>query len=152
MLLQFLRHVRSRPKAVRDQYALFCAGVFTAVIAALWLFNSSYLGGGTAAHDTAVPSNPPFSSVVNQMKDQWAAVQEAFTAPATSTVSIPPETTVPEVVDPRELILTEETKSNAALPASPVLIATTSASQTLQYQEVQITTKAHASTTPSLRE
>lgn len=103
----FLRNIRSKPKSVRNQYALGISLTFTGLVAAAWLFTGMNLDEATVAN-VETNDTSPFGNLTNQIKEQWATARESLTEEATSTAS----TTVVE--DPLSLTITPETKAELA--------------------------------------
>ena len=109
MLITFIRHVRRQSKAVRNQYALALAGVFTACIGVVWLYTSFLTPeGGLISSAPETEKSLPFSNLIKQTKEQWAAATEAIKE------EIPATTTSETLPDSRNFILTEETISDQA--------------------------------------
>ena len=85
MLIHFLRHARRRPRAVREQYALGIAGVFTGVVALVWAFA---LPDSPAEQARRVAeqenSAPPFSAFMSGIGEQVAATRDSLRAQTAS--------------------------------------------------------------------
>ena len=151
MLFKILDKLRSKPKAVRDQYSFLIAVTLTFVIGGFWslsLPERFHLAiPGSLAVSTSSAPTAPFSNFFSQFKDQFASVKEAVTnAPSSYRKS---ESSPSSTTDARGLKLTPENKeaiiasstdyvyknpSEEDLKTTPtILIATSSATRTPAY-------------------
>jgi hypothetical protein len=152
MLRSILLYMQRQPKAVRNQYAFAVSGLFTGIIALIWVFTQASV---PAASSLATDANTdtertPFSTLIEQSKKQFAAARSAFQDQdiGTSTESESVETPV----NASTLILSDETITDAAEAEAEdpyITAATTSAGQVVRittattssaYREVQIAT------------
>jgi hypothetical protein len=139
--------MRMQPKAVRDKHALMIALTFTGLVAGAWLFTriQSY---SADQEQVASETQPPFSGLLNQVKDQWAAVQETF-----SDISDPAaeaDEAEPSVeMSPESLQLSEETleKVRRESTANTDYMNTEGETEAAPVQEVQIVTVSSTATT-----
>lgn len=74
MLLKFLDKLRTKPKHVRDQYALAFACMFTLLIGGVWstTLPSRLSSASSVANVSATTNAAPFSNLVNQLKSQFS--------------------------------------------------------------------------------
>ncbi len=79
MLKSFIRKIRTKPKHVRDQYALGIAGTFTTLVALLWLFGApgTSLDDDLITNSYEVDEKKPFGDFLDYAKDQIASVKES---------------------------------------------------------------------------
>lgn len=132
-----LRAIRSKPKVVRNQYALGVAFMFTGVVALAWVMTGMSLDPKTVS-EVAEAERPAFANLTEQIKEQWAAAQAALKDSPQGGTS----TDATVVEDPLDLTLSEETRAELA-SSSPEWIATSSATTTEpSYIVVQIATSS----------
>jgi len=82
MIKRLLRNLRKKPKAVRNQFALFFAGtvaVFTAFVWASQLPNRLFLQNDNQTVDENHRRTPSLAELFDVFKKQTAAVKEAVT-------------------------------------------------------------------------
>lgn len=82
MLRRILRHVRNQPKETRSRYAFGLASVFTFAVGLVWFVNQAQLPARVG--EGAQIEYTPFSSLVNQTKDQLAAARAALEGATTT--------------------------------------------------------------------
>ena len=127
MLFQFLDHLRTKPKPLRQRYAFSFALLFTALIGSVWAFTLPARFAVEENSDVAAAGSAPFAGLWQQFKDQVSAVRTtpAATEPvATAT----PSTATTTQIDAVDLISTTTSDGTrvALQPApKPVLIGTT---------------------------
>ena len=134
MLRRLIRSIRRQPKPVRDQLALISAGVFTAVVAFVWVYHVPTKFAALneqrqmTAHDTEGPS---FSQLFGGMREQVAAVRDAFSADETEdtpVVDTAAEPTVPAYTAATPPATTiERTASSSIATSTPASLATSTA-------------------------
>ncbi len=134
----FLRNIRSKPKAVRNQYALGISAVFTGLVALVWVVTGMSLDSQTR-DDVESGERAPFANLTEQIKEQWAAARGSMnTALSTTTEAV--------VEDPLTLTITPETKAEIANETTE-WTASSTATTTPEYIIVQIATTSQASGT-----
>lgn len=160
MLKSALRYIRQKPKAVRNQYALVLASVFTAMIVFVWLASG---GSGLQEASTTLKAsegNTPFSNLIKQAKDQFASSKSALTEAEQATSSTATTTTNSTS---GEMILSAETlegidqtnwsasttSSTSSINFGFSVAGEASSTTLVQYIEVQIATTSRASATPA---
>ena len=84
MFASVLRKLRQQPKELREQLALWGAGVVTAAVALVWLYHTPQQVAPVLSEATDAGA---FSQFLSAAGSQIAAVRDAFTAPATNTVA-----------------------------------------------------------------
>lgn len=143
MIKKLLRYVRQQPKPVRNRYALVLSSTFTAFVALIYLISGSSQGE-QAASVAQTESNLPFSTFINQAKDQWNTVRgqinSTTTNPDTETQSGQGEDMES---DPRVMTLSEETIEEAGSSerfTSGAYSTNTVETKETNYVEVQIAT------------
>ena len=139
----FLRNIRSKPKSVRNQYALGISLTFTGLVAAVWLFTGMNLDDNTVANVEKSDASP-FGNLTKQIKEQWATARESLTEEATTTAS----TTIVE--DPLNLTITSETKAELASTSLDWNASGTEATPA-EFVVVQIATSSSATSTTSTK-
>ena len=120
-MLRFIEHVRTKPKAVRNQYAFFGAAIITLCIVLVWAVS---LPARFASFDAEEKETTgAFSQFFNDAKSNLGVVFQAVQEPEDTTVATATEE-VSNVVIPD---LSEETieEVNAPEPRE-ILIGTTS--------------------------
>lgn len=144
MLKRVIRSIRRQPKAVRDQYAFWGAGMFTALVAFVWLF-----GGVDRSIEIAnltvetvelesVQSVPQEASVLESFRDVIESFQTVVESPATDTINSIPVVEEPSATATPVTPVPESTDTTVTNPATPeplpieVRIATYTASGTDQ--------------------
>lgn len=137
-----LRTIRSKPKAVRDQYALVVSLGFTGIVAFVWVLTGMSLDQKTVT-DVAQEETTPFANLTEQVKEQWAVVRGSLREDAATTT----ETDV--VQNPAELIISEETKADIANGQNDWSASSTTASPLTEPVVVQIATSSQSSSTAS---
>ena len=140
MIKRLLKTVRRQPKAVRDKIAMGLAGVFTALVATVWLYGSP--DRFSASSELSTTESPPaFSQFFSNIGDQLAAVKESL---STSTevdtvgqespvVDIPADGTFSSVTEVQtETVQVDESVSAATPVVEPQVmrIVTTSSTAT----------------------
>ncbi|MCB9811023.1 MAG: hypothetical protein H6779_04665 [Candidatus Nomurabacteria bacterium] len=78
ILARFFRYMRRQPKHVRSNYALAIATSFTGVVALVWFVTSINQGMVSSAEYAKSEGNSPFHNLLEQSKEQFANVKEAF--------------------------------------------------------------------------
>lgn len=156
MLKKALRHIRQKPKAVRNQYALVLSATFTAVVFLIWLVSGTSSLNRPDSTIKVVEGNTPFSNLIKQAKDQFASSKAALTKAEQATSSA--DTTSSSSIA-GEMILSSETlegidegswSASTSASSTNYGFATgnkAKATSSLQYIEVQIITTTTASTT-----
>lgn len=135
-----LRTIRSKPKAVRDRYALLVSLGFTGTVALVWVLTGMNLDQKTVT-DVAHNETTPFANLTKQIREQWAVARESLGGETATT-------TEPAVVaDPTELIISEETKAEIASGQESWSASSTTVSPEPEPIVVQISTSSQASTT-----
>jgi hypothetical protein len=132
----FLRNIRSKPKAVRTQYALAISATFTGVVAVIWIVTGMSLDLKTKeAVETG--GQAPFANLSKQIKEQWATVRAAMNTSGA--------TTSPAVVeDPLTLTISPETKAEIADTTTTWEASSTASTSPAEYVIVQIATTSLA--------
>ena len=105
MLIRALRSIRSKPKAVREKYALGIAIVITAAVITLWVKNFPV---DLAPDDTDLPivAEETVSEVrsatqmLGELKDEISKLSEAVTESASTTPAVVASTTVSTTTTP----------------------------------------------------
>lgn len=89
MLKRVIKNIRQQPKAVRDNIALGCAGIFTALITVIWLANMPARFTTTEDVLLSTEESSNFSNLFSNLKEQFAAAGESLSGQdlATSTSS-----------------------------------------------------------------
>jgi len=134
---KFLQSIYRKPKAVRDNYALAVAGLFTALVCVFWVtarLQSPIEGGAIASDRTS-----PFETLIKKSKEQLASVKAAVAEVPFEIEDSPAPTATTSVMN---LVLSEEDRAAAAARASSTATSTIE----IQYKEVLIGTTS-ASTT-----
>jgi hypothetical protein len=137
-----------QPKGVRDKHALVIAVTFTSIVAGAWLFTriQSY----SANEDQiATEAQPPFSGLLNQAKDQWAAVQETF-SDLSNTATTTEDSGAPAQIEtsPESLQLSDETLEKVRRESTITdYMDTEEVTEARPVQEVQIVTVSSTATT-----
>ena len=83
MFSQWIMKLRQKPKHIKDNIAFSVAGVFTTLVAIVWVMTvpKSFFAG-----DEIKPEAPrAFTTLINQVKEQVAGVKAAMPEIATST-------------------------------------------------------------------
>ncbi len=153
MLFKFLDHIRSKPKHVREQYALGIAIFCTLVIGGVWSLSlpARFAGETQLAALGSSTSPAPFSNFFTQLKQQFTSVKKGIdeltvassTAPLTAASSteaalemqISPEN-IEQIKDKQATATSSESQvgaeaqatSTMSLKPQPIMIGTTSAS------------------------
>ena len=154
MLKSVLRYIRQKPKAIRNQYALALASVFTAGVVLIWLASGGPGLGEAGSPQQAAEGNTPFSNLIKQAKDQFASSKEALTK-AEQVASTTPATTAGEMILSSETL---EGIDETVWSTSTVVSATSTnfgfssgskitATSVIEYIEVRIATTTKATTT-----
>ncbi len=149
MLFKFLDNVRSKPKHVRDQYALGIAVFCTLAIGGVWSLSlpARFAGESNVAALASTTNAVPFANFFTQLKNQFSGMKEAINElPAATTTSNSIASTTQAALD---LQLSDENKqqimasstgtriefgtgvqatSTVESSGKPVLVGTTSAS------------------------
>lgn len=137
-----LRTIRSKPKSVRDRYALLVSLGFTGMVALVWGLTGMNLDQKTVT-DVAQDETTPFANLTKQIKEQWAVAQGSLDKETATT-------TEPAVVtNPTELIISEETKVEIASGQEGWSASSTTVSPEPELVIVQIATSSQATTTSS---
>lgn len=137
MLARFIRRVRSKPKAVRDQYAFMIAAGFTVLIGGVWLWQLTDRPPAEVLTDE--PTTSSFSNIIDEAGDRLSNVTDVISSQTATSTNQSAEidsllnASSTNVID---LAATNATSSASTNPVSPisqprtVRIATTSASTT----------------------
>jgi hypothetical protein len=95
MIFQFLDSLREKPKAVRDQFALWASVVCIVIVGGVWSMSlpSRLAQTGVAAVGGASTTIPtaPFAGFFDQLKAQFQGIQAA-TIPTTTVPAAPAST------------------------------------------------------------
>jgi hypothetical protein len=138
-MFRFFQYIRRQPKTVRDNYAFGIAAGFTAIVFGFWILSSptNNLGGAQIAEEEGGSS--PFSTLINQTKEQFASVKKSITGTSTESQT----EVVPEEQKSNEIILSEE---DIEIAASKLEAATTTplTKPEVIYKEVLIGTTSSA--------
>ncbi len=154
MLISFLRHIRSKPKAVRNNYAMLLAGVFTAVVALVWGFTSLQMPAVSIQTTAEETKSAPFANLFGQLKDQLAAAKASFATTSTDQLEANTESeTGPGATstNAQNLQLSPETINQIRQESSSSTIVATTSTQPV-FQEVLISTSSKATSTNGGRE
>lgn len=127
MIKSLIKNIRQKPKSTRDNIALGLAGVFTAIISMIWLYNLPARYSALEEEHKEKESSG-FASLFSGFKDQFASVKEA----------------TPEEVEPTSTIDIQDNRTNvgdgnvpiqdwALQNTSNVENSTTSSSSVSQY-------------------
>lgn len=108
MITRIFRFIRRKPKVVRDQYAFWLAGLFTAVVASLW-----FVDGTNFDIDVTVDSLQPVLPEFREVLD----TQTAATADAERSMSSDQEIEVENEVESEDLDVILENKADE--PVAP---------------------------------
>jgi len=111
MLKRAIRNIRRKPKAVRDQYALWVAVIFTAIIIIIWFATVSSRFASvtdTSPEDAAVPVQEPesFTDMIGGLREEIQNISQAsssqtdITQAAATTTWTPTGSTPRPVADP----------------------------------------------------
>jgi len=129
MLFETLDKIRSKPKQVRDQYALGIAVACTVILVGVWSLSLpskfSSLSGTVGNHATG---SAPFSGLINQVKDGFGSVKNSVASvinSATSTITGVDVSATPTST-PTTSIATKNTRLSH--PVS-ILVSTTTSSR-----------------------
>lgn len=137
-----LRTIRSKPKAIRDQYALVVSLGFTGIVALVWVLTGMSLDQKTVT-DVAQDETTPFANLTEQIKEQWAVARGSLKDSGATT-------TEPAVVaNPAELIISEETKAEIANGQDGWSASSTTVSPATEPVVVQIATSSQSTSTAS---
>jgi len=143
MLYNFFDNLRTKPKVVRDQFALVGAVCFTAIIGGVWSLSIPARLGTVAssASTTSVASvtTAPLSGFVAQLKSQFKTGKNMAALPLATSTGTPTAASSAEAalglqLTPKNRQVVETTSSTIrfgtttiAPPAKPVMATTTSA-------------------------
>jgi len=110
MLFKILDNIRSKPKPVRDQYALGIAVFCTLAIGGVWSLSlPSRFGDVQQVASLASSTNAaPFTNFFTQLKNQFSGVKEALDEFPKATTT--PQSTASTTEAALELKLTDENK------------------------------------------
>ena len=109
MLYKIFDTIRTKPKAVRDQYALGIAVVCTVVIAGVWSLSlPSRFAPTSLAAAGAASSTSPFSGIIGQIKKQFAGAKDKITPVPVITV---PPSTASTTADSLDLQISDKNKA-----------------------------------------
>jgi hypothetical protein len=80
MLFTFLDTVRSKPKHIRDQYALGMAVICTLVIGGVWSLSlpARFAGESQVAALASTTNAAPFANFFTQLKNQFSGITEVI--------------------------------------------------------------------------
>ncbi len=137
-----LRNIRSKPKAVRNQYALGLAFVFTGAVAFAWVMTGMNLDQKTV-HEVAETNRPAFSNLTEQIKEQWATARAAIDGASAEEKAT---TSAAVVADPLGFTLSAETAAELAAEGRTEPATSTATTSEPWYVIVQIATTSSAST------
>lgn len=153
MIKRALRHIRQKPKAVRDQYALAIASIFTAIVIMVWLATGV---ADTRTDDSTVQAgNTPFSNLIKQAKDQFVAskaslVETQKAANASSTDDLSTSTSAGDMIlSPETLEGFSQSSTSTSTKDQSGKAVQVSTTTILQYIEVQIATTTSSGTAPA---
>lgn len=134
MIGRVFKHVRSKPKGVRDQYAFWIAAVFTGLIILMWVWqlpDRFEETSGTVVNREEAESEPAFGGLLDQFSDRISNIREEVSE-FTATTS--KETAEPEIDLSIVASSTVQASSTAETPTPStgraIRIATTSPSGT----------------------
>lgn len=141
MLRSYFRRIRMQPKPVRDRHALIIASVFTGVVATAWVFTQLQTDTATE-RKISTDSQPPFSGLVNQIKDQWAGVKDSLPEEVNGEVGGLSEEVIGNTEKPDNLKLEkdnlDQVREDAAVSGEWNQSNNAKDEDQIQYQEVQI--------------
>ncbi len=91
MLFKFLDHIRSKPKHVREQYALGIAIFCTMAIGGVWSLSlpSRFASESQVAAVGSTTTPAPFSNFFSQLKAQFTSVKKGIDELKVATSTIP---------------------------------------------------------------
>ena len=152
MLFKFLDSVRSKPKPVRDQYALGIAIFCTFVIGGVWSLSLPTRFGGdsqVAALASTTKNAAPFANFFVQLKNQFSGVKEAINDLSQATTTAPTTASTTEAA--LGLQLSDENKqqikaSSTENSGSNIHFGTTTIMSTTTQKQAASTTRATTST------
>lgn len=124
MLYTFFDNLRTKPKGVRDQYALAGAICFTLMIGGVWSLSiPARLSTVASSASTTAVASAPMSGFFAQLKSQFSSVKKAVVVPlATSTMT---PSAASSAVAALELKLTPENKQPVETTSSTIRFGTT---------------------------
>lgn len=142
MLKRLLINIRQKPKPVRDNIALAIAGVFTAVVCTVWIFNApSKYSASINNSQSEEDKSPGFADIFSNIGQQFATVKE-------SVVDSAPEIREKESLVENDSDVLPAGVAVATTSGSGVSSTTTASSTVLTGQE---TASSTASTTTAAR-
>lgn len=92
MFLKFLDNLRTKPKAVRDQYSFLFALTLTLIVGGFWTLSlperfSLAIPNNLAVATNTPPTTAPLGNFFTQFKNQFASVKEAIKNPPVATTT-----------------------------------------------------------------
>ena len=91
MLFKILDSLRSKPKYIRDQYALGIAVFCTLLIGGVWSLSvpSRFAGGSQVAALASTTNAVPFSNFFTQLRNQFGGVKDTIESISRATSTTP---------------------------------------------------------------
>jgi len=139
MLYTFFDKLRTKPKVVREQYALLGAVCFTLMIGGVWSLSiPARLGSVAANASTTNVASAPLSGFVAQLKSQFKSARTGVTGPFATTTATP--SAASSAVAALGLQLTPENKQILETPSSTIRFGTTTIAPAVKPAVVATTT------------
>lgn len=148
MLYTFFDNLRTKPKIVRDQYALLGAVCFTLMIGGVWSLSiparlSSVALNASSTNIAAVGSTQA-SGFFSQLKSQFKSAKTAVVTPSPTNALAP--TAASSAVAALELQLSPENRQLKTVPTSNIVFGTTTIAPAIRSDTPATSTASTAST------